>query len=104
MPTGFIPDQDQGYLFTVVQLPDSASLERTDEAMAHVDQIIRHTPGVAHTIRISGMSFVVGANGSHLGTMFVVLDPFDRRRTPELRADAIVAALRRQLDQEIEEA
>ena len=80
MPTGFIPDQDQGYLFVVVQLPDSASLERTDEAMAHADEIIRQTEGVAHTIRISGMSFVLGANGSHLGTMFVVLKPFEERR------------------------
>jgi multidrug efflux pump len=104
MPTGFIPDQDQGYLFVVVQLPDSASLERTDAAMAHIDDIIRHTKGVAHTIRIAGMSFVMGANGSHLGTMFVVLDPFEERREPELRAGALVATLQRRIFQEVEEA
>jgi hydrophobe/amphiphile efflux-1 (HAE1) family protein len=104
MPKGFIPDQDQGYLFVTVQLPDSSSLARTDEAMAHADAIIRKTAGVAHTIRISGMSFVLGANGSHLGTMFVVLDSFEKRRTPDLRANAIVATLQRRLFREVEEA
>ena len=87
MPTGFIPNQDQGYLFLVAQLPDSASLERTEDVMARADAIIRGTKGVGHVIRVSGMSFVLGANGSHLGTMFVVLDPFDERHAPELRAD-----------------
>ena len=79
MPTGFIPDQDQGYLLGTVQLPDSASLERTDEAMVHGDKIVRSAEGVAHAIRVSGMSFVLGANGSHLGTMFIILKPFEER-------------------------
>ncbi len=104
MPTGFIPNQDQGFLFLVVQLPDSASLERTEDVMARADQIVRDTKGVAHAIRVSGMSFVLGANGSHLGTMFVVLDPFDERRAPELRADAIAATLQKRLYKEIEDA
>jgi len=104
MPTGFIPNQDQGYMYVTVQLPDSASLERTDEAMAHVDQVVRSTEGVAHVIRICGLSFLLGANGSHLGTMFVVLDPFEERQTPELRADAIAATLRKRLFREVEEA
>jgi multidrug efflux pump len=104
VPTGFIPNQDQGYLFVVVQLPDSASLERTTEAMAHIDEIVHDTPGVAHTIRIAGMSFVMGANGSHLGTMFVMLDPFEERQAPDLSADAILAKLRGRLSKEIQEA
>jgi multidrug efflux pump len=104
MPTGFIPNQDQGFLYVVVQLPDSSSLERTEEVMARADQIIRGTKGVAHAIRVCGMSFVMQANGSHLGTMFVVLDPFDDRREPELSADAITRKLRKQLYGEIQEA
>lgn len=104
MPTGFIPNQDQGYMYVTVQLPDSSSLQRTDEAMAHVDQIVRGTDGVAHVIRICGMSFLLGANGSHLGTMFVTLDPFEERQTPELRADAIMANLRKRLGKEVLEA
>jgi multidrug efflux pump len=103
MPTGFIPNQDQGYLLIVVQLPDSASLERTEAVMAHADKIIHETPGVAHSIRICGMSFVLGANGSHVGTMFVTLNPFEERRTPELHADAIGQTLRRRFAKEIQE-
>ncbi len=104
MPTGFIPNQDQGYLLLVIQLPDSASLERTEEVMARADAIIRGTKGVAHVLRVSGMSFVLGANGSHLGTMFVVLDPFDERHAPEMRADAIAAQLQKKLYKGIEDA
>jgi multidrug efflux pump len=104
MPIGFIPNQDQGFLFLVVQLPDSASLERTEEVMARADAIVHDTKGVGHAIRVSGMSFVLGANGSHLGNMFVVLDPFDERHTPELKADAIAAALQKRLYKEIEDA
>ena len=72
--------------------------------MARADKIIRGTKGVGHVIRVSGMSFVLGANGSHLGTMFVVLDPFDERRSPDLRADAIAASIQKQLYKEIEDA
>jgi multidrug efflux pump len=104
MPTGFIPNQDQGFLFAAVQLPDSSSLERTEEVLARANEIIRSTEGVAHTIRISGMSFIMGANGSHLGTMFVILKPFDERESAELSADSIAAKLRGSLYSQIEEA
>ncbi len=104
VPTGFIPNQDQGYMFAVVQLPDSASLERTEKAMEHVDEIMRSTPGIGHTIRIAGMSFVLQANGSHLGTMFVILDPFEERLAAGLSADKIIASLRNQLSQQVSEA
>ena len=104
VPTGFIPTQDQGYVYAVVQLPDSASLKRTEEAMQRVDGVIRSTPGVAHTLRTAGMSFVLQANGSHLGNMFIVLDPFEKRRSPELSADAIMKTIRQRLAAEIDEA
>ena len=57
-PTGFIPEQDQGRLIVNVQLPDSASLQRTQAAMAQIEKIARETAGVAHAISISGISFV----------------------------------------------
>jgi len=97
MPIGFIPNQDQGYLFVAAQLPDSASLERTEEVMGRAARLIREVPGVGHVIRICGMSFVLGANGSHLGTMFVTLEPFDERLEPERGADAILKAVREKL-------
>ena len=92
-PTGFIPQQDQGRLIVNVQLPDSASLQRTQAAMALVDEIARETPGVAHTVTISGMSFLLQSNASNFGSMFIVLDPFDERRAPGLHAEDIMARL-----------
>ena len=65
-PTGFVPQQDQGRLIVSVQLPDSASLARTQEATAKVDAIIRADKGVAHTIGLCGISFVEQANAPEL--------------------------------------
>ena len=92
-PTGFIPQQDQGRLIVSVQLPDSASLQRSKAAMEQVDKIALETPGVAHTITISGMSFLLQSNASNFGSMFIVLDPFDKRRAAGLGAEAIMARL-----------
>ena len=104
IPTGFIPNQDQGYLLAAIQLPDSASLDRTEEIAAQATDIAMHTKGVAHAISVTGLSFVLGASGSHLASMFIVLDPFDKRETPELTADAILQKLRAQFHQKIYDA
>jgi multidrug efflux pump len=102
-PKGFLPTMDQGYLLVNVQLPDSASVARTEAIMAKVDRIARATPGVAHTVGVSGTSFVLTTNGSNLGSMFVVLGPFAQRGPGEY--DAVIAdKLRRQLNEEIEGA
>ena len=93
-PTGFVPQQDQGRVIAAVELPDSASLWRTQETVARAEQIALKTRGVAHTITVSGVSLVQQAYGSNLATMFIVLDPFDKRLTPDLSADAIMARLR----------
>ncbi len=90
-PTGFIPQQDQGRLICDIQLPDSASLQRTQEVMAQVERSPAKTPGVAHAVAISGMSFLLQANSSNLGSMFIVLNPFDERkarRRPERQNQA----------------
>jgi multidrug efflux pump len=92
-PTGFIPQQDQGRLIVNVQLPDSASLLRTQDAMALVEKITREHPAVDHTVTISGLSFLLQSNSSNFGSMFVVLKPFDQRRDPKLHADEIMAWL-----------
>src|SRR5437588_5998172 len=94
-PTGFVPPQDQGRVIASVQLPDSAALWRTQETLAQAEQIARKTPGVAHTITVSGVSLAQQVYGSNLGTMFIVLDPFEKRRSPDLSADAIMARLRK---------
>ena len=79
-PTGFIPEQDKGYLILNVQLPDSASVERTDSAMREIDKIVRDTPGVKHTLNISGRSLILNANAPNLASMYVMLDDFDKRQ------------------------
>jgi multidrug efflux pump subunit AcrB len=100
-PRGFIPSQDKGYLLADVALPDSASLERSTEVLAKLEKIARQTPGVAHTLAVPGQSFVLDANSSNYGSMFIVLDPFDRRRGPSLSADEIAACIRQRSNQEI---
>jgi len=103
-PTGFIPTQDQGYLLVNVQLPDSASVQRTEEIMHHIDKIARKVPGVAHTVGVSGQSFLQSTNGSNLGSMFVILKPYDERRTNATYDDTIAATIQQQCAQDVEGA
>ncbi len=103
-PVGFIPQQDQGWLLVNCQLPDSASLQRTKEVMERIDRITRGIPGVEHTTGVAGLSLLLTANGSNFGSMFVILDPFDKRRSPELHADAIMARMRREYAEQLRDA
>jgi hydrophobe/amphiphile efflux-1 (HAE1) family protein len=93
-PVGFVPEQDKGYLLLTVQLPDAASADRTRAVMAEVEALALSTEGVAHTVGISGRSLLLNANASNLGSLYVMLQPFDKRRGPNLSADAIAARLR----------
>ena len=83
-PTGFIPQQDKGYLLLNVQLPDSASVERTGRVMARIENIARQMPGVAHTVGVSGQSLILNANAPNLGSMYILLKPFEERHDPSL--------------------
>jgi multidrug efflux pump len=104
VPSGFVPIQDKGYLVMNIQLPDSASLERTVAATTAAEQIALETPGVAHTVSIPGTSFVLNANGSNYSNVFVILKPFDQRREASLTGEAIAARLRARLGREVPEA
>ncbi len=103
-PTGFIPQQDQGRLIVNIQLPDSSSLERTREAVAKIDRIALDTPGVGHTVAIAGLSFLLQANSPNFASMFIVLDPFDKRQRPDLRDTAIMAHLRTEWAKQVPDA
>ncbi|HXL19895.1 MAG TPA: efflux RND transporter permease subunit, partial [Streptosporangiaceae bacterium] len=100
-PTGFVPQQDKGYLLLNVQLPDSASVERTQKVMAHIESIARDTPGVEHTVGVSGQSLILNANAPNLGSMYVLLKEFAERSGPGLSADAVAAALRESCRREV---
>jgi multidrug efflux pump len=104
IPSGFVPIQDKGYLIAEVQLPDSASLERTVEAVAKVEQIALATPGIAHVVSIPGQSFILNANSSNYAGVFPVLKPFNQRKGAELSGEAILNSLRALLAREVPEA
>ena len=104
IPVGFIPEQDKGYLLVNVQLPDSASVQRTREVTARLEKMARETPGVAHTVGIAGQSLVLDANAPNLGSLYVMLAEFDERRDPGKSGNAIAAHLRRRCREEIRDA
>ncbi len=104
VPSGFIPEQDKGYLLVNVQLPDGAAVERTQEVMRRIEQMARKTPGVAHTVALSGQSLLLGANAPNFGSMYVMLDEFQQRRGPALSGNAIADNLRRRCEQGVREA
>ena len=97
VPGGFAPTEDQGYLLVNVQLPDAASLERTDAVVRRIEQIVLETPGVETVVAIGGRSFISGVNGPNVASLFPRLAPWSERETPELQAEAILARLRAQL-------
>jgi hydrophobe/amphiphile efflux-1 (HAE1) family protein len=103
-PTGFIPEQDKGYLVINVQLPDGASVQRTQAVMAQIDTLARHMDGVADTVAISGQSLLLDASASNWGSMYVMLAPFHERTRPDLQGPAIAAELRQRCLREVEEA
>jgi multidrug efflux pump len=94
VPVGFIPQQDKGYLVVNIQLPDGASLERSEEVTQTVDTMIRETSGVQHTIAVPGYSVLTATNVSNVGGMFVILDPFEERVASGRSADAVIGDLR----------
>jgi hydrophobe/amphiphile efflux-1 (HAE1) family protein len=103
LPTGFVPVEDQGYVFANVQLPDAASLERTRNTIRRVDEIARNTPGVSGVISVAGYSLLSGTNSSNMGMVFIVFDPWEDRQDESLSQEAILTSLRRQFG-EIREA
>ncbi len=95
VPTGFIPQQDKGYIAMMAQLPDAASLERTEAVVDRISQIARQTPGVKATIDLAGLSPISLTASPNAGTIFVILDDFAKRSHPSLSGNAIVGSLRR---------
>jgi len=102
-PGGFIPSQDKGYLLVNVQLPDSTSVEQTQKVMRRAEELCLKIPGVAHTVGITGQSILLNANAPNFGAMYVMLDEFHRRTTPELSGDAIGVEVQAKLQAEIED-
>ena len=100
VPTGFIPETDQGFMFVNVELPEGASLERTEEVMNQVEDILKSTPGIANTINRIGSSIITQATAPNSGTVICIFEPFEeRKRDPEKSLRGILAAIEPKFEQ-----
>jgi len=93
VPSGFLPEDDQGALFVVVQLPDGAALNRTGAVVGQVEEILRNEPAVADYSTVLGLNFIDNYAQANAAFVIVTFKPFEERLKPELRADAVVARL-----------
>jgi HAE1 family hydrophobic/amphiphilic exporter-1 len=96
-PTGFIPQQDQGYLITVLQLPPGSSLARTDEVVRRTAKLMLGTPGVAHVVPFAGFDGATFTNAPNAGVIFSALAPFSERAEQGLSAGKILGELTQRL-------
>lgn len=92
-PSGFIPEQDQGFLIGVIQLPPGASLERTEAVMSRASEIIKGTDGVEGMVAFAGLDGSSFSFGSNAATIFVRLDAFEERKSAEQAAAALAGAI-----------
>ena len=95
-PTGFIPQQDQGYLINIIQLPPGASLARTDEVARKVTKIVLDTPGIAHAVPIVGLDGATFTTAPNAAVVFTPLDDFEERAKKGQSAQALIGALNKQ--------
>jgi HAE1 family hydrophobic/amphiphilic exporter-1 len=89
VPGGFIPDEDKGFLFVAVQLPEGASLQRSDKILKQVEEIVLSTEGVRSGLGLAGLNILNTLNFPNSAMMFVGLDAWEERKDPALHAKAI---------------
>ncbi len=99
LPTGFLPDEDEGFLIIIARLPDGASIQRTEQVMTKVESILAATEGIREYITIGGFSVFDGTPMSNTATVFVRLNAWDERQDPSLNIQAISMSLQGQLFQ-----
>ncbi|MDB5450030.1 MAG: transporter, hydrophobe/amphiphile efflux family, partial [Phenylobacterium sp.] len=92
-PTGFVPQQDKQYLVAAAQLPDAASLDRSESVIRQMSDIAMKTPGVEHAVAFPGLSINGFTNSPNAGIIFVTLKPFEERRSQALSANALAGEL-----------
>jgi HAE1 family hydrophobic/amphiphilic exporter-1 len=97
IPAGFVPSEDQGIVLVNVQLPNAASLERTDAVMQKIETIFSRTPGVESYNTVGGLAMITNTFQPNVGSFFIRLEPWDQRTSPEESLAGILAHLRREL-------
>src|SRR6202048_471014 len=97
IPTSFLPDEDQGFCYVNLQLPDAASLQRTDEVCRKIEDLLTHTPGVKYVTTTIGSSLLSGVQSTYSGFFFVTLNPWEERQQRGEHYPEIKARLNREL-------
>lgn len=97
VPTGFLPEEDQGYVFAGIQLPDAASLQRTSEIARQAETMIQGTPGVEHVTAVIGYSMLSQVQNTYSAFFFVTLKDWKDRKAPEEKYEAIKTSLTQKL-------
>jgi HAE1 family hydrophobic/amphiphilic exporter-1 len=96
IPTSFLPEEDQGYIFGAVQLPAAASLQRTQEVMADLEKAARDTPGVQSVVSVAGYDFLTGVQSTYSGMFFITLKEWKERTAPAEKYIPILTRLNRE--------
>ncbi len=97
LPVSFLPDEDQGFVYAGLQLPDAASLQRTDAVTKKAEEIIMKTPGVKYCTTVVGYSMLSGVSNTYSSFFFITLEEWAERKKPEEKYEAIKAHLNREL-------
>jgi HAE1 family hydrophobic/amphiphilic exporter-1 len=98
LPSGFLPSEDQGYFYLNIQLPDAASLQRTDAFTKKVEAVLKSTPGVQYYSTIVGNSLLTQTNATYSAFVFVALKPWDQRKSKDTSITAIMDSVNDKLD------
>jgi len=98
VPSGFVPDEDQGYFITSIRLPDGASLQRTERVTDRVVEILRSTPGIEGTVSIGAFDMLSGSNPSHAAAIFTRLRPWPEREASGLSIEVLLARVRAEFE------
>ena len=104
LPTGFLPDEDNGYFMVNCQLPDAASLERTDATLQKVERILQASPAVESATTVTGFSLLTGSLAPNTGFLFVKLKPWHERKDVKERADIAMKLLNLEFYKQVPEA
>src|SRR5262249_55193146 len=97
LQTAFLPEEDQGYCFGHVQLPDAASLQRTQQVLAQVEPILPHADGIRGYTTVAGFTLLSQISASNMGLIFLNLKPWDERKSKSLSVQSIVGDINRKL-------
>jgi hydrophobe/amphiphile efflux-1 (HAE1) family protein len=90
LPTGFLPNEDQGVFFAALRLPDGASIHRNERAAGQIEKILGSMPGVEHVTTFGGMDFVTSTNNSNVATIFATLKPWEERKTKDTQFETLL--------------